>query len=63
MNEISKYVPITKAKNDLLEPISQVENVDESIAVTKYGVPYWGNLKHGETCRFARDTRYSQRRS
>jgi len=39
MNEISRYVPITKAKNDLLELIRQVENVDESVAVTKNGVP------------------------
>jgi len=39
MNEISKYVPITKAKNDLLELIRQVENVDESVAITKNGVP------------------------
>jgi antitoxin YefM len=39
MNEISKYVPITKAKSDLLALIRQVENVDESVAVTKNGVP------------------------
>jgi antitoxin YefM len=39
MNEISKYVPITKAKADLLELIRQVENVDESVAITKNGVP------------------------
>lgn len=39
MNEISGYVPITKAKNDLLELIRQVENIDESVAVTKNGVP------------------------
>jgi len=39
MNDLSKYVPITKAKNDLLELIRQIENVDESVAVTKNGVP------------------------
>ena len=39
MNEISKYVPITKAKSDLLELIRQVENLDQSVAVTKNGVP------------------------
>ena len=39
MNEITRYVPITKAKNELLELIRQVENVDESVAVTKNGVP------------------------
>ena len=39
MNEISKYVSITKAKNDLLERIRQIELVDESVAVTKNGIP------------------------
>ena len=39
MNEISRYIPITKAKNDLLELIRQVEKVDESVAVTKNAVP------------------------
>lgn len=39
MNEIFRYVPITKAKNDLLELIRQVEKVDESVAITKNGVP------------------------
>ena len=39
MNEISRYVPITKAKNDLLDLIRQIESVDESVAVTKNGVP------------------------
>src|SRR5512135_3919703 len=39
MNEISRYVPITKAKNDLLDLIRQIERVDESVAVTKNGVP------------------------
>ena len=39
MNEISRYVPITKAKNDLLDLIRQIEIVDESVVVTKNGVP------------------------
>lgn len=39
MKEISKYVPISKAKNDLLELIRQVEDIDESVAVTKNGIP------------------------
>jgi len=40
MNEISRFVPITKAKNDLLELIRRVEDdIDESVAVTKNGVP------------------------
>ena len=39
MNEISRCVPITKAKSDLLGLIRQVESIDESAAVTKNGVP------------------------
>ena len=40
MNEISRFVPITKAKNDLLELIRRVEDdIDESVVVTKNGVP------------------------
>jgi antitoxin YefM len=39
VNDISRYVPITKAKNDLLDLIRQIESVDESVAVTKNGVP------------------------
>lgn len=39
MNEISRYIPITKAKNDLLDLNRQIERVDESVAVTKNGVP------------------------
>lgn len=39
MAESYKYVPITKAKNDLLEIVRQVEKADSTIAVTKNGVP------------------------
>ena len=39
MREIHKFVPITKAKNDLLEIIRQVEKEDSTVAVTKNGVP------------------------
>lgn len=39
MAEIHKFVPITKAKNALLEIIRQVEREDSTIAVTKNGVP------------------------
>lgn len=39
MAEIHKFVPITKAKNDLLKIIRQVEKDDSTIAVTKNGVP------------------------
>lgn len=34
-----KYVPVTKAKNDLLQLIREVEKEDSTIAVTKNGVP------------------------
>ena len=39
MLEIHKFVPITKAKNDLLEIIRQVEKDDSTVAVTKNGTP------------------------
>jgi antitoxin YefM len=39
MREIHKFVPITKAKNNLLEIIRQVEKEESTIAVTKNGVP------------------------
>ncbi len=39
MAEIHKYVPITKAKNDLLELVREVERQYSTIAVTKNGVP------------------------
>lgn len=39
MAEIQKFIPITKAKNELLEIIRQVEKEDSTIAVTKNGVP------------------------
>lgn len=39
MAEIHKFIPITKAKNELLEIIRQVEKDDSTIAVTKNGVP------------------------
>jgi antitoxin YefM len=39
MAEINKYVPITKAKNDLLELVREVEKEYSTIAVTKKGVP------------------------
>jgi antitoxin YefM len=39
MAEKYKYVPITKAKNDLLEIIRELEKDNGAIAVTKNGVP------------------------
>ncbi len=39
MSDISRYIPITTAKNNLLELIRQVERLDESVAITKNGIP------------------------
>ena len=39
MRDIQKFVPLTKAKNKLLEIIREVEKEDTTIAVTKNGVP------------------------
>lgn len=39
MREIDQFLPITKAKNDLLRVIRRVEKEDSTIAVTKNGVP------------------------
>ena len=39
MREIQDYIPITKAKNELLEVIREVETNDDTIAITKNGVP------------------------
>lgn len=39
MREIHQFVPITKAKNNLLEIIRQVEKEESTVAVTKNGVP------------------------
>lgn len=39
MRETYKYVPITKAKNDLLQLIREVEKENSTVAVTKNGVP------------------------
>ena len=39
MAESYKYVPITRAKNELLELVREVEKEYSTIAVTKNGVP------------------------
>jgi antitoxin YefM len=39
MKDISTYIPISKAKSDLLEIIRRLENVQDAVAVTKNGVP------------------------
>jgi antitoxin YefM len=39
MKELSKYVPVTKAKNNLLEIVRDLEAREDAVAVTKNGVP------------------------
>ncbi|MBI3351859.1 MAG: type II toxin-antitoxin system Phd/YefM family antitoxin [Nitrospirae bacterium] len=39
MKEVQEFIPITKAKNELLELIRRVEAQDETVAITKKGVP------------------------
>jgi len=39
MKDISTYIPISRAKSDLLEIIRRLENVEDAVAVTKNGVP------------------------
>ena len=39
MREIHQFIPVTKAKNNLLEIIRQVEKEESTVAVTKNGVP------------------------
>ncbi|MEX0802920.1 MAG: type II toxin-antitoxin system Phd/YefM family antitoxin [Candidatus Binatia bacterium] len=39
MKDISTYIPISKAKTDLLEIIRRLESVEDVVAVTKNGVP------------------------
>jgi antitoxin YefM len=39
MKDISTYIPISKAKADLLDIIRRLENLDDAVAVTKNGVP------------------------
>ena len=39
MQNIQEYVPITKAKNELLNLIRKIEASNDVIAITKNGVP------------------------
>lgn len=39
IREIQDYIPVTKAKNILLDIVRRVERDDETIAITKNGVP------------------------
>jgi antitoxin YefM len=39
MKDISTYIPISKAKADLLDIIRRLEDLDDAVALTKNGVP------------------------
>src|SRR5258707_13798694 len=39
VREIHQFVPVTKAKNNVLEIIRQVEKEESTVAITKNGVP------------------------
>jgi antitoxin YefM len=39
MKDISTYIPISKAKTDLLDIIRRLESVEDAVVVTKNGVP------------------------
>jgi antitoxin YefM len=39
MLTIQDYIPITKAKSKLLDIIRKIENSDDTVAITKNGVP------------------------
>ena len=39
MQAIQKYVPVTKAKNILLDLVRNIAKSDDTIAITKNGVP------------------------
>jgi len=36
---IQEYIPVTKAKSQLLNIIRKIENSDQTVAITKNGVP------------------------
>jgi antitoxin YefM len=39
MKDVSTYIPITKAKTELLDIIRRLKEVEDAVAVTKNGVP------------------------
>ena len=39
MREINEVLPITQVKRDFLEVMRKVETLDETVAITKKGVP------------------------
>lgn len=39
MREVQEVIPVTQAKRDFLDIIRKVEELDETVAITKNGVP------------------------
>jgi len=39
MQTIQQYIPVTKAKSDLLALLRRIKDSDDTIAITKNGVP------------------------
>ena len=39
MQTIQEYIPVTKAKNDFLDLIRKIGDSDNTIAITKNGIP------------------------
>jgi antitoxin YefM len=39
MKDISTYIPISKAKSDLLDIVRRLASTEDAVAVTKNGVP------------------------
>lgn len=39
MQNIQQYIPVTRAKSELLELIRNIKDNDDTIAITKNGVP------------------------
>ena len=39
MQTIQQYIPVTKAKTELLDLVRKIKDSDDTIAITKNGVP------------------------
>ena len=39
MQSIQEYVPVTKAKTNLLDMVRKIKDSDDAIAITKNGIP------------------------
>ena len=39
MQTIKEYIPVTKAKANLLDLVRKIKNTDDTIAITKNGMP------------------------